>query len=105
MVEAHPFGNAAAEFTATKESISETSAAKFRDVKLLEQTIFGPALKTNDLSGGTKEGMKNSDVNLLVGQKRKREDDGDDGPDLGNQETQAAFLNQGKAVAYMGIMF
>jgi hypothetical protein len=81
MFEAIPSGNAASEVAATKESISEASAAKFKGVKLLEQTIFGPALKTNDSSGGTEE-MTDPAGNPTAGQKRKRTSDHDDDPDL-----------------------
>jgi hypothetical protein len=74
-------GAAAILLAATKVSISEASAAKFKGVKLLELVIRVPAVKTNDSDGPTKETSMTDDGKQTVGQKRKARHDPDDGPD------------------------
>ncbi len=83
MAETALSGAAASQLTATKVSISEASAAKFKGVELLEQVVSVPAAKTSHSSVATEEStVPIEGGKQAVGQKRKRVHDPDDDPDL-----------------------
>jgi hypothetical protein len=76
-------GAAVIKLTATKASVLEASAAKFKGVKHLEQVVNVPAAKTNNSIAATKEdATMMEDGKQAVGQKRKRAHDPDIDADI-----------------------